>query len=210
MHLKQFSIGRFAWKRQLPRQGPGSPRCPSSLPAALLSWQICRGDGTTAHPSLGKNWQILNFLAHFSASSLLSHIHPHPQSHPFPVPRRNPRQESVSKHADPMHTLSISPSSYLLGDLLFFIYSQAGFITVNAWGESSGRIKRPNSSTLHCSVLVWSSSKVKRHEGGERGKGEKDLTLLKIYTYIYIYVEIVESSNNFIGFIQNSQCRKRQ
>lgn len=203
MHLKQFTIGRFAWKRQLPRQaeGPGSPRCLSSLPAALLSWQICRGDATIAHPSLGNYWQMLKFLAHFSVSSLLSHIHAHPQSHPFPLSRRNPRQESVSKHADPTHTPSISPSSYLLGDLLFFIYSQAGFITANAWGESSGGIKRPNSSTLHCSVLVWSSSKVKRHKGEERGKGGGKKSHSALNTYIYIYIETVESGNNFLGFM---------
>lgn len=172
----------------LPRQaeGPGSPRCLSSLPAALLSWQLCRGDATIAHPSLGNYWQMLKFPEHFSASSLLSHIHAHPQSHPFPLSRRNPRQESVGKHADPTHTLSISPSSYLLGDLLFFIYSQAGFITANAWGESSGGIKRPNSSTLHCSVLVWSSSKVKKTQGrGKRKRRGEKLSLC--FKYIYIY-----------------------
>lgn len=201
MHLKQFTIGRFACKRQFAEAGWGSglasvpvlpPRC-SPLLAAPPWW--CHHRPPQPRELLTNAKVSSTFLSLFFAQ-------PHSCTStepPISMSRRNPRQESVGKHADPTHTLSISPSSYLLGDLLFFIYSQAGFITANAWGESSGGIKRPNSSTLHCSVLVWSSSKVKRHKGEERGKEGEKISLC--FKYIYIYIETVESGNNFLGFM---------
>lgn len=84
-YLKQFTIGRFALKRQLPRQaeGPGLPRFLSSLSRYIS----CCGDATIAHSS------IENELANPKvSSSFLSLFLPQPHPSTSTEPPIHPGQ----------------------------------------------------------------------------------------------------------------------
>lgn len=81
-HFKQFTIGGFALKRQLPRRAedPGLSQCLSS-PSRCISWSVRRRDATIAHSRIGNNWEILKFLTFLS----LCLPQPHTSTQP-PIP----------------------------------------------------------------------------------------------------------------------------